>query len=70
MSHKGHNTQTFSKIYIMTYPPYPSFLTHLSLFLYPDKIWFLLRPPPTFLINVIKYPGFFYGRLPLAYIRD
>ena len=36
----------------------PPLLTNLSLFLYLHKIWFLLRPPPTYLINVIKYPVF------------
>ena len=46
--------------------PYPSSLSNLSLFHCPDEIWFLLRPPPTFLIDVIK----FFWRLPYLYINE
>ena len=36
--------------------PYPN--TNLSLFLCVHEIWFLIRPPPTFLDNVTEFPVF------------
>ena len=60
------NSKELLAKYILRHILQASFLTNLSLFFYPDEIWFLPRPPPTFLINVIKYPSFFWDGLKIS----
>ena len=58
--HKDQNTPTLSKILLVTSPLDPPYLSNLSLFLCLYEIWFFFGPPPTYMIDVIKYPHFFF----------
>ena len=50
----------------MTSPLVPHLPTNLSQFLYLYEIWFSFRPPPTYMIDVIKYPVFFSWKASLT----